>query len=293
MTTAANKRVRIVLWTLAGIAVVTLALGLRVFWIEPASLTILEQRISVPSWSGGPLRIAILTDLHVGSAFIDLNKLREVVARTNATEPDIICFLGDLLNNGPNGHGADEPGFITPERAAPELSRLRAHAGVYGVLGNHDSWLDHDRVARAVAQSGVRLLEDTAAKIDTPAGPIWVAGVSDRWTGKHDVAAALAAVDGDGTPVILMTHNPDIFPEVPDRVSLTLAGHTHGGQVRLPFVGTPIVPSQFGKRFAAGHVVEGGRHLFVSTGIGTSILPVRFRVPPAVVLLTVEGTRAH
>ncbi len=83
-----------------------------------------------------------------------------------------------------------------------------------------------------------------------------------------------------------LTHNPDVFPKVPDRVTLTLAGHTHGGQVRLPLIGPPVVPSQFGQRFAAGHVVEGGRHLFVATGVGTSILPVRFRVPPAVTVLT-------
>ena len=114
-----------------------------------------------------------------------------------------------------------------------------------------------------------------------------MAGISDLWTGRHDVATALAAVENDGAPVILMTHNPDVFPVVPDRVALTLAGHTHGGQVRLPFIGRPIVPSRFGARFAAGHVVEGDRRLFVATGLGTSILPVRFRVPPAVALLTV------
>ena len=83
---------------------------------------------------------------------------------------------------------------------------------------------------------------------------------------------------------------PDIFPDVPARVTLTLAGHTHGGQVRFPLVGAPIVPSRFGQRFAAGHVVEGGRHLFVATGIGTSILPVRFRVPPAVTILTIGSS---
>jgi predicted MPP superfamily phosphohydrolase len=95
----------------------------------------------------------------------------------------------------------------------------------------------------------------------------------------------------DDAPVILMTHNPDVFPLVPERVALTLAGHTHGGQVRLPFVGAPVIPSRFGRRFAAGHVVEGGRHLFVATGVGTSILPVRFRVPPAVAVLTLVAER--
>jgi uncharacterized protein len=162
----------------------------------------------------------------------------------------------------------------------------RAPAGVVAVLGNHDGWFDHDRVRQAVETIGIRVVEDTATRLNTPAGLLWVAGISDLWTGRHDLSAALAAVTDDGIPVLLLTHNPDVFPLVPDRVTLTLAGHTHGGQVRLPFAGALVVPSRFGQRFAAGHVVEGGRHLFVATGVGTSILPVRFRVPPAVTLLT-------
>ena len=114
---------------------------------------------------------------------------------------------------------------------------------------------------------------------------IWLRGVATvvcatlvlgLWA-PHDLAAAMAAV------------TDDIFPLVPERVTLTLAGHTHGGQVRLPWLGSPIVPSRFGQRFAAGHVVEGGRHLFVATGVGTSIVPVRFRVPPAVTILSLES----
>jgi predicted MPP superfamily phosphohydrolase len=93
--------------------------------------------------------------------------------------------------------------------------------------------------------------------------------------------------------VLLLTHNPDVFPTVPGRVALTIAGHTHGGQVRLPWIGAPVVPSRFGQRFVAGHIVEGGRHLFVATGVGTSIIPVRFRVPPAVTILQVESDRPH
>jgi predicted MPP superfamily phosphohydrolase len=141
-------------------------------------------------------------------------------------------------------------------------------------------------VRDALEQNGIAVVEESAARRETPAGPLWIAGISDLWTGRHDITAALAAVKDD-RPVILLTHNPDVFPMVPDRVRLTLAGHTHGGQVRLPFLGRPVVPSQFGQRFASGHVVEGGRHLFVATGLGTSILPVRFRVPPAVTMLTV------
>ena len=274
-------------YILAVIGASFLALGLRTFWLEPASLAVVEEHLDIPWSAPRPFRIAVLTDLHVGSPFNGLDKLRAVVARTNAARPDIICILGDLVIQGVAGGR-----FVPPEAIAAELAGLRAPAGVLAVLGNHDAWLDYDRVRRAVEHAGIRVVEDTAVRVDTPAGPVWVAGVSDFWTRPHDIKAALSGVPADGAPVLLLTHNPDIFPDIPDRVSLTLAGHTHGGQVRFPFVGAPIVPSVFRQRFASGHVVEEGRHLFVATGIGTSILPVRFRVPPAVALLTVGGRRA-
>lgn len=269
--------------TVLGCAV--LAGALWACWLEPSSLTVVEEQISLPWAVQRNLRIAILTDLHVGSPFNGAAKLRDIVDRTNAARPDLVCILGDLVIQGVIGGR-----FVPPEEIAMELKRLRAAAGVVAVLGNHDGWLNHDRVQNALERNGVRVLEETAAKLETPAGPLWVAGISDLWTGRHDIAAALSAVK-DAAPVILLTHNPDVFPLVPDRVALTLAGHTHGGQVRVPFIGRPIVPSRFGQRFAAGHVVEDGRHLFVATGLGTSILPVRFRVPPAVAMLTVTSER--
>jgi predicted MPP superfamily phosphohydrolase len=275
-------------WSLAAIAIAVAILGIQAFWLEPASLRVVEERISLTRPLPAPLRIAILTDLHIGSNFNGIDKLRDIVSLTNAAQPDLICILGDLLSNGPRGARSERPGFIGPEQVASELAHLRARAGVFGVLGNHDNWLDHDRVATALDTNGVRVLEDKAVRLDTPAGTIWLAGIGDYWTRSHDIDAALASIGLDPSPIILITHNPDLFPSVPERVALTLAGHTHGGQVRFPVIGTPIVPSQFGVRFTAGHVVEGGRHLFVSTGIGTSILPVRFRVPPAITVLTVQ-----
>jgi predicted MPP superfamily phosphohydrolase len=217
-----------------------------------------------------------------------MDKLRRVVDVTNAANVDIICLLGDLVIQGVVGGT-----FVPPEDIARELGRLTSRVGTFAVLGNHDGWLDRARVAGALAANGVRVVEDTAAKVGTPAGVVWVAGVSDLWTAPHDLDAALAAVTSDAEPLILLTHNPDVFPMVPGHVALTIAGHTHGGQVRLPWIGAPIVPSRFGQRFAAGHIVEGGRHLFVATGLGTSIIPVRFRVPPAVTILQIESDHPH
>lgn len=269
---------------LAGLATIAIALAVWAFWIEPGRLVLREVELVLPDWPAADdgLRVAVLTDLHVGSPRNGLAHLDRVVALTNGARPDLVLIAGDLVIQGVAGGR-----FVAPEDIAPRLARLRAPLGIHAVLGNHDWWLDAPRVAAALADSGIRLLEDTATVVAAPA-PFFLAGVSDLWEGAHDIPRALADVP-DRAPVVLFTHNPDIFPDVPARVTLTVAGHTHGGQVDLPFVGPPVVPSRYGQRYAAGHIVEDGRHLFVATGVGTSILPVRFRVPPAIVILTLTA----
>ena len=268
-----------------GAALVAAALGLWAFWIEPASLTVRRQELGLPGWPAGQagLRVAVLTDLHVGSPHAGVGKLRRVVERANAENPDIVVLLGDYVIQDVMGGE-----FVEPEVIAAELGKLTPRLGVFAVLGNHDWWLDGERVARALRGAGVVVLENEAQRVERGGHAFWVGGLADLWTRKPDVGRALAAV-ADGEPVILLTHNPDVFPGVPERVSLTLAGHTHGGQVNLPLLGRPVVPSKYEQRYAMGHVVEGGRHLYVSGGVGTSIIPVRFRVPPELVVLTVAG----
>ncbi len=225
------------------------------------------------------MRVALLSDLHVGSPHNGLDKLDEVVKRTNAARPDLILILGDLvIHEIPGGR------FVPPEEIAPVLGRLRAPLGVYAVLGNHDRWFRASRVIDALSRAGIPSLEDRAVEITAGGPPFWLVGVSDYWTWRHDVRGALAQVT-NGNPVLLFTHNPDIFPTVPSRVSLTLAGHTHGGQVWLPIAGRLVVPSRYGQRYAMGSVVEGGRHLFVTGGVGMSVLPVRFLVPPEIAIV--------
>jgi predicted MPP superfamily phosphohydrolase len=155
---------------------------------------------------------------------------------------------------------------------------------VWAVLGNHDWWLDARRVRRALESVRISVLEDAAVPVRRGSCHFWLAGIGDFWEGRHDIARALESVP-DAAPVIAFTHNPDIFPDIPPRVSLTIAGHTHGGQVYVPLIGRPIVPSRYGQRYAIGHIVEGNRHLFVSSGLGTSIMPVRFLVPPEISLI--------
>jgi len=265
---------------IGGVAVIAL-LALWTLWIEPSGLRNDTTTLSLPGWPDGfgELTIALIADLHVGSPHNDLDRLDRVVKITNDARPDLILLAGDFVINGVRGGR-----FVEPERIAERLAGLAAPLGVFAVLGNHDWWFDGPRVRAALEHNGIRVLEDEAIKLESDGRGFWLAGVGDLWETSHDLAAALDQVS-DADPVLLVTHNPDLFSEVPDRVALTLSGHTHGGQVRIPGIGRPIVPSRFGERYAAGHVVEGDRHLFVTPGIGTSMLPVRLLVPPEVSVL--------
>ena len=261
------------------------------FALEPASLRNEDYELALPDWPPGcdGLRVAVLADLHVGSPFNGRAKLASVVALTQRARPDLVLLAGDYVIHGiPGGH------YTPPDEIAEELDRLSAPLGVFAVLGNHDHWLDARLVRTALESHGIPVLEDSVIRLYSARCEFWLAGIGDYWTTAHDVTRTLAQVSDDA-PVVAFTHNPDLFPDVPARVSLTIAGHTHGGQVFLPWLGRPVVPSRYGERYAIGHVVESGRHLFVSPGLGTSIAPVRFRVPPEVsvlILRAADATRA-
>jgi hypothetical protein len=254
------------------------------FFIEPNRLIVKEETLRLPVWPKelSNMRIAVISDVHAGSPFINAEKLRQVVVKVNQTNPDLILIAGDfVIQDVVGGH------FVEPEIIAGELKGLRARYGVYAVLGNHDWWYDGMRVRRALESAGIRVLENEVTRIQKDGQSLWLAGLADFWTRPQKIDETIRQVSDTG-PIIALTHNPDIFPDIPSRVVLTIAGHTHGGQVNLPLIGRPKVPSMFGQRYAAGHIEENQRHLFVTTGIGTSLIPVRLCVPPEIVVLTLK-----
>lgn len=262
---------------------IVLVLPLWAFVIEPSRLVVREVPLALPAWPEplDGLKIALISDLHVGAPFVGEDKLARVVAETNAAAPDLVLLLGDYVVG-------EEPGarFVRPEVIAQALGGLRARLGVYAVMGNHDWWYDGKRVTEAFAAAGLRVVENEVIELSDRGQAISLAGLADRMTRPQDVEGTVAKARAK--TVIAFTHEPDVFPSVPARAALTVAGHTHGGQVRVPFLGRPVVPSRFGQRYAMGHVVEGGKHLFVTSGIGTSILPVRFGVPPEIAILVLR-----
>jgi hypothetical protein len=263
-------------------------------WSAPA---VRRYRLSPPGWPLDlKLRMAVLADIHAGEPLMPAERIAAICRMTNDLKPDVIALLGDYI--------ATHPFVSAPvpiEAWSAALKELRAPLGVHAILGNHDWWSDRKTqstkrgppVARAaIERVGIPVYENDAVRLLNNGRPFWLVGLGDqiafklgrrRFRGVDDLTGAMAKV-GDSAPVILLAHEPDIFVRVGRRVSLTLSGHTHGGQVRLLGY-SPVVPSKYGNRFAYGHVVEDGRHLVISGGLGCSIVPVRVNVPPEIVLI--------
>jgi predicted MPP superfamily phosphohydrolase len=254
------------------------------FWLEPSSLRLVQYEIPAPSPVLRGLRIAVIADLHGGSPYIGKDKIDAVVAMTNAAHPDLILMAGDYVSGVPHIWGGPH---ISIDTIAAHLKALKAPLGVHAVLGNHDNWDDPARIAAALRGAGIDVLVNARHILMTPRGPLVLAGIGDWASDAADPARALAGLAPDSRALCL-THSPDVFPHLPAACAFTIAGHTHGGQVLLPLLGRPVTGSRHGQRYAAGLVHERGRAMFVSTGIGTSIMPVRFGVPPEVSLLSLR-----
>jgi uncharacterized protein len=274
--------------------------------VEPMwRLAVTNYRISPRNWPAGlKLKIGVIADVHAGGPIMPAERIAAIAQATNALQPDIIVLLGDFTASHKFKTRA-----VAPEEWSDALSTLRAPLGVHAILGNHDWWDDLGAQRsgkgpvlgrRMLERVGIPVYENEVTRITKDGQGFWLAGLGDQlafitgrkaawreFAGVDDLPGTLAKVTDDA-PVILLAHEPDVFTKVPARVSLTLSGHTHGGQVRV-FGYSPMVPSRYGNRYAYGHVVEDDRHLIVSGGLGCSILPVRIGCPPEIVMVDVNS----
>jgi hypothetical protein len=285
---------RRVLRGVAAVGVSCFAGAAYAFGVEPHfRLEVVTYRVRLPGWHGAPLRIVALADLHTCEPWMSPARVRAIAEDANALAPDLIVLLGDYVSAL---HRFGESAVPAMEWGRA-LSVLDAPLGVHAVLGNHDFWegAGPAPVRAALRAAGARVFENDAIALDHDGQRFWLAGTGSLWAqplgrgrfrGTDDLAGTLRRVT-DGAPLILMAHEPDQFALAPDRVGLTLSGHTHGGQVRFPGVGAPFVPSRYGSRYVYGHVQEGPRQLVVSGGLGCSGLPVRFGVPPEITVVEV------
>lgn len=268
------------------VAVVGIGLVADAFWWEPSSISVVRHPIKIHRIDAAPynkLRVAVIADLHAGSLYIDAKKIDRIVALTNEQKPDIVLLAGDYVTTAPNGAHRK----MTLEAIAPHLAKLKASLGVYALIGNHDRWDGAEHAIAVLSNSGLTVLENNSRTLSFHGKELQLVGIGDYYTHAFDIKKSFSRVS-ENKPALCFTHSPDVFPLLPQACFLTIAGHTHGGQVTVPFLGRPIVPSQYGQRFASGHITENGRELFVSTGIGTVGPPVRFGVTPEISLVEVE-----
>ena len=277
-------------WTFIVFITVLWGLGIRAFLWEPETLEVRRVEVVSRTWSGPTLRIGVISDTHMGAPHMSAARLNSIVQRMNSERPDIVVLLGDFVGgHEPAGQrGAGERSQILS--GIPPLGKLEAPLGVWAVLGNHDWWYDGAAIERELEAQKIQVLENERVLINRPEGPFWVAGLADydslrKKPSYMDTLADLTTSE----PILAISHWPDVFAAAPDNVALTLAGHSHCGQVNLPFLGRVIHASGGSERWQCGLYEERGRKLYVSGGVGVSILPVRFLQPPEIAVVTLNG----
>ncbi|MHB8754981.1 MAG: metallophosphoesterase [Candidatus Acidiferrales bacterium] len=224
-------------------------------------------------------RIVHLTDLHHGLYF-PADALSAVVELTNELEPDIVAVTGDFVTRSRN--------YIEP--VAEMLSGLRARSGVFAVLGNHDFRVGADAIARALGKNGIEVLRNRHVTLRRKGQKCYLAGVDDLLY-RADLSRAMRGIP-HGAPTLLLSHNPAIIGEAANMgINLVLSGHTHGGQVKLPFIGCVYGRSEKNMRFKIGRDSLGPTQIYVSRGIGTVVLPVRYGCPSEIPHFVLEPYR--
>ncbi len=247
-------------------------------WTPAPRHRVVTYRIARPGIGPRPWRIVLLADLHLGSYAGDVARLGAIVRETNALEPDLVLLLGDYVNMMPFGGGR-----VPPDAIARILADLRAEAGVFGVLGNHDWRYGRAAVEQAFADVGIPLIDNRIAWAEKADGRLALLGLEDDQCGAPDLGL-FEALPRD-MPALVVTHDPGLLHDLPPG-HVMVAGHMHGGQIRVPGLRPPVVPTGRAPRaWANGHVRARGSDLVVSAGLGASGFPLRLGMPPEIVIL--------
>jgi len=277
---------------------VTSALGpIYVTQIEPRWVEVTQVDIHLPELAG-PLdgfTIAQLSDLHLGP-YVSAQDVRRSVQIANELDADLVALTGDFVYRSADYSVA----------CAQELASLEAKYGIYAVLGNHDMWTDPRQVTENLIGAGITVLRNDRQVLDVGSARLWLLGIKDtgytggpwdefrvEWQETCDALATLLVDIPANEPRLLLVHNPDFTEMLPEgRIDLAVCGHTHGGQVRLPFIGAPIVPSCFGQKYTSGLVQGPSTLVYINRGIGVIAPPVRFNCRPEVTLLRLRKSHS-
>jgi uncharacterized protein len=283
MKAATNPKHRYLRFSVWGLFV---GLAIWSFGIEPGWLAERRLEIESPKWELPPMSIGVASDLHVGAPHVGLAQIDRLVDGINAAHPDLILLPGDFVIKGIIGGESIEVDAI-----ADHLSRLRAPLGVYAILGNHDWWYDGEKVRHALEARGIHVLENESVVIQHQGQGVRLVGVGDDMTGHEDIRRAFRGTNAN-LPTIVMVHDPANAPDLSAGSVVAFAGHTHGGQVSLPLIGALITPGRAPRSHAYGWLDDVPVPTFVTSGVGTSILPVRFNRRPEYLIVRVTGAPA-
>jgi predicted MPP superfamily phosphohydrolase len=280
----------------------TLALGLALFisyayFVEPRQFVVIHETLAVPHWSPGlnGFRVVTIADIHTGSNYAPPERVRYVVEQANAQNADLIVLLGDYVSeakwdrearNKPEGTDRTEL-IVSVETIAESLRGLRAKYGVYAVIGNHDWYHNEQKIRRMFEEiAGISVLNNEIATIDVGGETVRVWGIEDWYRNRAVPVEPYNSLD-EKRNVIAITHNPDTMLQTPEGFAIMFAGHSHGGQLNWPIFGPKAVFND--PRFMDGHAIVDNKHVYVSSGVGTSVIPLRFRVPPEINVITLNA----
>lgn len=264
----------------AGTGLAGLAVPAYARWVEPDWLAV--ERVRVPV-SGLPDRLAGFTIAHLSDfhadGYLSERLMERVVAEVRAARPGMVALTGDFITSNRAGL----------ERLGQWVGQMDAQHGIFGCMGNHDRWHGRGLVEKALRSMGAELLVNRGVRL--PNG-LFVAGVDSAWGGQPDLRSTMAAHSGSD-PTVLLAHEPDFADAyaLDERVRVQLSGHTHGGQVRVPGWGAPILP-RYGQKYDAGLFRVGSLHLYTNRGLGMVGVPFRIACPPELSLLSLVPAEA-
>ena len=276
-----KKLLKRILITFALIILILALIASYSYFIEPSRLIVHEENLKIPHWNEklNGFKVIAISDIHGGSNNVTEGKIRKLVEMANAENPDLIVLLGDYVSEV---RFKSKDLRMPVETIADNLQGFKAKYGVYAIIGNHDWWYDEIKVRSEFERVGITFLENEVKAIQVGDETVWLWGIEDLWKNRRVPSEALKEI-ANKQNIIAITHNPDSLLKAPPEISLMLAGHSHGGQVKFPFYGARAFVND--KRFMAGYAEVDGKHVFVTSGIGCTGPQIRFNVPPEIAVL--------
>lgn len=282
---------------LALLVIVVLIGGLLAYayFIGPRQFEVVHETLAVPNWDSqlNGFKVIAISDIHTGSNYAPIERLRFVVEKSNEQNADLIVLLGDYVSELSRGRRRDlkegEDGTdleIPVNEIADALSGFKAKYGVYAVIGNHDWYHNAKKIHGEFERVGINVLENEVESIAVGDRTVRLWGIEDLWKNRRVPAQAYDAIT-DKRNIIAITHNPDSMLSAPAGFSIMFAGHSHGGQINFPIFG-PFAPFN-DARFMDGHAEVDGKHVYVTSGVGTSVIPLRWLVAPEIAVVTLNA----